>query len=124
MFSLFKLYFCLVLIIVPIVVECKAPSLFISVDIPSSGSVPHFEAIGAFEFYFIFFSVYFYSLMWCIPSPLLLPGLLDATGAYPVTESYGAQCGYTYSVQPLLGLAHLRASYFSCHTGNQVQNPK
>uniref|UniRef100_A0A672JWJ7 Uncharacterized LOC107597052 n=1 Tax=Sinocyclocheilus grahami TaxID=75366 RepID=A0A672JWJ7_SINGR len=73
---------------VPIVVECKAHSLFISVDIPPSGSEPRFEAI-------------------------------DATGAYPVTESYGAQCGYTYSVLPLLGRVDLRASYFSCHTGNR-----
>ncbi|XP_074416275.1 LOW QUALITY PROTEIN: uncharacterized protein LOC107738014 [Sinocyclocheilus rhinocerous] len=73
---------------VPIVVECKAHSLFISVDIPPSGSEPRFEAI-------------------------------DATGAYPVTESYGAQCGYTYSVLRLLGRVDLRASYFSCHTGNR-----
>ncbi|KAF4111382.1 zona pellucida protein AX 4 isoform X2 [Onychostoma macrolepis] len=73
---------------VPIVVECKAHALFISVDLPPSGSEPRFEAI-------------------------------DATGAYPVTESYGAQCGYTYSAHPLVGLVHLRASYFSCHTGNQ-----
>ncbi|XP_052417512.1 zona pellucida protein AX 4 isoform X2 [Carassius gibelio] len=72
----------------PTVVECKAQSLVVSVDIPPSGSAPRFEAI-------------------------------DATGAYPVTERYGAQCGYTYSVQPLLGHVDLRASYFSCHTGNQ-----
>lgn len=53
---------------------------------------------------------------------LLLSGLfVDATGAYPVTESYGAQCGYTYSVHPLLGCVILRASYFSCHTDNQVE---
>ncbi|XP_067257846.1 zona pellucida protein AX 4 [Chanodichthys erythropterus] len=44
---------------------------------------------------------------------------IDATGVYPITESYGAQCGYTYSVQPLLGRVILRASYFSCHTDNQ-----
>ncbi|KTG40742.1 hypothetical protein cypCar_00019163 [Cyprinus carpio] len=74
---------------VPTEVECKAHSLFLSVDIPASGREPRFEAI-------------------------------DATGAYPVTESYGAQCGYTYSVQPMLGRVDLRASYFSCHTGNQV----
>ncbi|XP_050969724.1 zona pellucida protein AX 4 isoform X2 [Labeo rohita] len=73
---------------VPIVVECKTRSLFISLDIPPSGSEPRFEAV-------------------------------DARGAYPVTESYGAQCGYTYSVQPLLGRVVLRASYFSCHTDNQ-----
>uniref|UniRef100_A0A8C1RTD9 Zona pellucida protein AX 4 n=1 Tax=Cyprinus carpio TaxID=7962 RepID=A0A8C1RTD9_CYPCA len=73
---------------VPTEVECKAHSLFLSVDIPASGREPRFEAI-------------------------------DATGAYPVTESYGAQCGYTYSVQPMLGRVDLRASYFSCHTGNQ-----
>uniref|UniRef100_A0A672RNI8 Zona pellucida protein AX 4 n=1 Tax=Sinocyclocheilus grahami TaxID=75366 RepID=A0A672RNI8_SINGR len=36
--------------------------------------------------------------------------------------SYGAQCGYTYSVQPLWGRVVFRASYFSCHTDNQVQN--
>lgn len=45
---------------------------------------------------------------------------VDSTGAYPITERYGAQCGYTYSVHPLLGHV-LRASYFSCHTDNQVQ---
>ncbi|ROL45590.1 hypothetical protein DPX16_17706 [Anabarilius grahami] len=73
---------------VPIEVQCKAHSLFVSVDIPPSGSEPRFEAI-------------------------------DATGVYPVTESYGAQCGYTYSVHPLLGCVILRASYFSCHTDNQ-----
>ncbi|KAL1271680.1 hypothetical protein QQF64_030696 [Cirrhinus molitorella] len=73
---------------VPIVVECKTQSLFISVDIPSLGSEPRFEAV-------------------------------DATGAYPITESYGPQCGYTYSVQSLLSRAVLRASYFSCHTDNQ-----
>ncbi|XP_073692754.1 zona pellucida protein AX 4 [Garra rufa] len=72
---------------VPIVVECRTLSLFISVDIPP-GSEPRFEAV-------------------------------DATGAYPITESYGPQCGYAYSVQPLLGRAVLRASYFSCHTDNQ-----
>ncbi|XP_043101616.1 zona pellucida protein AX 4 isoform X2 [Puntigrus tetrazona] len=44
---------------------------------------------------------------------------VDATGAYPITESYGVQCGYTYSVQPLWGRVVLRASYFSCHTDNQ-----
>ncbi|KAK9972160.1 hypothetical protein ABG768_025486 [Culter alburnus] len=44
---------------------------------------------------------------------------IDATGVYPITESYGAQCGYTYSVHPLLGRVILRASYFSCHTDNQ-----
>ncbi|RXN21476.1 egg envelope glyco -like precursor [Labeo rohita] len=75
--------------VIPIVVECKTRSLFISLDIPPSGSEPRFEAV-------------------------------DARGAYPVTESYGAQCGYTYSVQPLLGRVVLRASYFSCHTDNQV----
>lgn len=51
---LFSNCICLVLLVVPIVVECKAHSLFISVDMPSSGSVPRFEAIGAF-FLFLFF---------------------------------------------------------------------
>ncbi|XP_056598711.1 zona pellucida protein AX 4 [Triplophysa dalaica] len=44
---------------------------------------------------------------------------VDGGGLYPVTEYYGAQCGYTCSVQPLLGRAVLRASYFSCHAENQ-----
>ncbi|XP_059396163.1 uncharacterized protein LOC132128488 [Carassius carassius] len=72
----------------PTVVECKAQSLVVSVDIPPSGSGPRFEAIGAL----------------C---------------GFSLSERYGAQCGYTYSVQPLLGHVDLRASYFSCHTGNQ-----
>ncbi|KAK7171029.1 hypothetical protein R3I94_001054 [Phoxinus phoxinus] len=73
---------------VPIEVECKDRSLFISVDVPPSGVEPRFEAV-------------------------------DATGVYPVIDLYGARCGYTYSVNPLLGRAILRASYFSCHTDNQ-----
>nr|XP_055053904.1 zona pellucida protein AX 4 [Misgurnus anguillicaudatus] len=43
----------------------------------------------------------------------------DSGGSHPITQYYGAQCGYTYSVKPLVGLAVLRASYFSCHTENQ-----
>ncbi|TRY94235.1 hypothetical protein DNTS_028579, partial [Danionella cerebrum] len=44
---------------------------------------------------------------------------IDSTGAYPVTKKCGAQCGYNYFTQPLLGRVVLRASYFSCHTENQ-----
>ncbi|KAG1959281.1 zona pellucida sperm-binding protein [Pimephales promelas] len=44
---------------------------------------------------------------------------VDATGVYPVTDLYGVQCGYTYSVDPQLGRVVLRASYFSCHTDNK-----
>jgi len=49
---------------------------------------------------------------------------LDATGVYPVTDLYGVQCGYTYSVDPQLGRVVLRASYFSCHTDNKVRNDR
>ncbi|NP_001191108.1 zona pellucida protein AX 4 precursor [Danio rerio] len=45
---------------------------------------------------------------------------VDAAGAYSITERYAAQCGYTYSVQPLQGRVFLRASYFSCHVDNQI----
>ncbi|XP_073331285.1 uncharacterized protein [Pagrus major] len=44
---------------------------------------------------------------------------VDGTGVYPITEQYAAKCGYTVSVLPLQGLVALRASYFSCHTGNK-----
>ncbi|XP_051512641.1 uncharacterized protein LOC127416983 [Myxocyprinus asiaticus] len=44
---------------------------------------------------------------------------IDVRGVHPVTQAYGAQCGYTYSVQSLLGSIILRASYFSCYTENQ-----
>lgn len=47
----------------------------------------------------------------------------DATGVHPITEEYAAKCGYTVRVLPLQGL-ELRASYFSCHTDNQVQSWK
>lgn len=47
----FKLLF--VLLIVPVEVECRDRSLFISVDIPSSGVEPRFEGVGAFEFYIL-----------------------------------------------------------------------
>ncbi|KAM6908946.1 uncharacterized protein FYW49_012811 [Xenentodon cancila] len=41
---------------------------------------------------------------------------VDGTGAYALTAQYAAECGYTISVLPFLGLVELRASYFSCHT--------
>lgn len=44
----------------------------------------------------------------------------DEGGANPITESYGAQYGYTVSILPAQGLVELRASYFSHHTSNQV----
>ncbi|KAJ8008341.1 hypothetical protein DPEC_G00103820 [Dallia pectoralis] len=44
---------------------------------------------------------------------------VDADGVYPITELYGAECGYMFSVLPVPGHAELRASYFSCHTDNQ-----
>ncbi|XP_068612173.1 zona pellucida protein AX 4 [Brachionichthys hirsutus] len=46
---------------------------------------------------------------------ILLP---DGTGVYPITEEYAATCGYSVRVLPLSGHVELRASYFSCHTGN------
>lgn len=112
-----------VLLIVPIEVECKARSLFVSVDIPPSGSEPRFEAIGVFEFSpFLAWTCTVLNTKQSVCDSSFFFGLfVDATGAYPVTESYGAQCGYTYSVHPLLGRVILRASYFSCHTDNQVQ---
>lgn len=48
--------------------------------------------------------------------------LSDATGVHPITAEYAAKCGYTLRVAPLQGLVELRASYFSCHTDNQVQS--
>ncbi|XP_068612174.1 uncharacterized protein [Brachionichthys hirsutus] len=44
---------------------------------------------------------------------------VDETGVYPITEQYGARCGYSVGVLPLQGIVELRASYFSCHTGNK-----
>ncbi|KAM8747504.1 uncharacterized protein AB9X84_015496 [Acanthopagrus schlegelii] len=44
---------------------------------------------------------------------------VDGTGVYHITEQYAAKCGYTVSVLPLQGHVELRASYFSCHTGNK-----
>lgn len=44
----------------------------------------------------------------------------DEGGATLITESYGAQYGYTVSILPAWGLVELRASYFSHHTFNQV----
>ncbi|XP_041842571.1 uncharacterized protein LOC121640773 [Melanotaenia boesemani] len=41
---------------------------------------------------------------------------VDRIGAYAITEDYAAECGYTLSIFPFLGLVELRASYFSCHT--------
>ncbi|XP_030286620.1 uncharacterized protein LOC115589692 [Sparus aurata] len=43
----------------------------------------------------------------------------DGTGVYHLTEQYAAKCGYTVSVLSLQGHVELRASYFSCHTGNK-----
>lgn len=45
----------------------------------------------------------------------------DETGVHPITEEYAAKCGYTIKVLHLQRLVELRASYFSCHTGNEVQ---
>ncbi|XP_028847672.1 uncharacterized protein LOC114797155 [Denticeps clupeoides] len=44
---------------------------------------------------------------------------LDGTRAYEITQGYGSECGYTYQVFPMLGIAVFRASYFSCHTVSQ-----
>uniref|UniRef100_A0A8D3A829 ZP domain-containing protein n=1 Tax=Scophthalmus maximus TaxID=52904 RepID=A0A8D3A829_SCOMX len=44
---------------------------------------------------------------------------VDGTGAYPITQQYAAECGYTVSVLPLAGHVELRASYFSCHAENK-----
>lgn len=46
--------------------------------------------------------------------------LVDRTGAYAITEGYAAKCGYSVTVSPASGRAQLRASYFSCHTDEQV----
>ncbi|XP_076015578.1 uncharacterized protein LOC143007947 [Genypterus blacodes] len=44
---------------------------------------------------------------------------IDKTGVYPITEQYGAECGYKVSVFPVPPLVTLQASYFSCHTDNK-----
>ncbi|XP_031697308.1 uncharacterized protein LOC116379493 [Anarrhichthys ocellatus] len=44
---------------------------------------------------------------------------VDGTGVYAITRWYAAQCGYSVRLLPLLGQVELRASYFSCHTGNK-----
>ncbi|XP_037539427.1 zona pellucida protein AX 4 [Nematolebias whitei] len=41
---------------------------------------------------------------------------VDGTGVYPITDEYASKCGYSVSILPFLGLAELRASYFSCNT--------
>lgn len=46
--------------------------------------------------------------------------MADVTGVHPITKEYGPECGYTYELFSEFGIAELRASYFSCHTGNQV----
>ncbi|XP_041927019.1 uncharacterized protein LOC121690492 [Alosa sapidissima] len=44
---------------------------------------------------------------------------IDTIGVHPITKEYGPGCGYTYELFCELGIAELKASYFSCHTGNQ-----
>ncbi|XP_010904239.2 uncharacterized protein LOC105031477 [Esox lucius] len=44
---------------------------------------------------------------------------VDADGVHAITELYGSECGYMFSILPLHGHAELRASYYSCHTDNQ-----
>lgn len=44
----------------------------------------------------------------------------DGASVYPITTQYAAVCGYTINVCPLSGFVFLKASYFSCHTENQV----
>uniref|UniRef100_A0A3P8UE26 Zona pellucida protein AX 4 n=1 Tax=Cynoglossus semilaevis TaxID=244447 RepID=A0A3P8UE26_CYNSE len=45
---------------------------------------------------------------------------VDGASVYPITTQYAAVCGYTINVCPLSGFVFLKASYFSCHTENQV----
>ncbi|XP_056882140.1 uncharacterized protein LOC130522121 [Takifugu flavidus] len=45
--------------------------------------------------------------------------VVDEMGAYPITESYGAQHGYTVRILLSQGLVELRASFFSHHTSSQ-----
>ncbi|XP_030635000.1 zona pellucida protein AX 4 [Chanos chanos] len=56
-----------------------------------------------------------------LPSSGLEPHFeaVDVDGFHLITQQYGSECGYTYSVLPLLGRVFLRASYFSCHADNQ-----
>ncbi|XP_031440925.1 uncharacterized protein LOC105907158 isoform X2 [Clupea harengus] len=44
---------------------------------------------------------------------------IGANGQFPITTDGGAQCGYSYSVYPMLAHAVLQASYFSCYTQNE-----
>lgn len=44
---------------------------------------------------------------------------VDETGAHRITEKYAAKCGYTIRAH-LKNNVQLRASYFSCHTDNKV----
>lgn len=44
---------------------------------------------------------------------------IDRQGRFPIPRGGEAQCGYTYEVYKRLGVAVLRASYFSCYTENK-----
>ncbi|XP_062372155.1 uncharacterized protein LOC134059708 [Sardina pilchardus] len=44
---------------------------------------------------------------------------IDTMGIHSITKEYGPGCGYTYELFSEIGIAELKASYFSCHTENQ-----
>ncbi|KAL2079595.1 hypothetical protein ACEWY4_025339 [Coilia grayii] len=44
---------------------------------------------------------------------------VDTTGLHPITKEYGTVCGYSSEFYGEMGIAELRASYFSCHTREQ-----
>lgn len=50
-----------------------------------------------------------------------LPPPPDGTHLHPITKEYAIKCGYSVSDLPSPGHVELRASYFSCHTENQVR---
>ncbi|KAL2079613.1 hypothetical protein ACEWY4_025357 [Coilia grayii] len=77
-------------ILVPFSIECQGHHLAIFMLL-SGDSQPSFKALG----------------------------MSYATGEFPITEDNGAQCGYTYRVYPMMAVAILRASYFSCYTENK-----
>lgn len=95
--------------------ECRDRYFMLAVDGSCVGNEPHFEAVG--ERLLNAFNLPHFADNSLSKSSGCVP---DSTGVYPITERYAATCGYAVDVVPLRGHVELRASYFSCHTGNAV----
>lgn len=92
--------------------ECRDRYFMIVINLSFTGEDPQFEVVGKGNF--------LYHVKMILMNKCKLNFTLDEMGAYPITECYGAQHGYTVSVLLAQGLVELRASYFSHHTSSQV----